>query len=370
MGLFEQIMRKDETPKLYGYVSNDNNPPSYDDILQSNLSQQEKVNAIKQRGQAYNDEQDRQLRNYLTKQYAGAALQIGSAAIPAFGVGRLGFGLAKGLISQVGKKIAQEIVTGGIEGGLSGAVEGFGRGLMNNDNPLKNAATDALAGLGLGTVGGYAGGKIGQHFAKRGLAGNPEAQLSYFDDYYDGLSNDVIQNKGLINEIRQLKSGNYRNTTRDILYNEADDDILDLTGIFDNKVTPRQVKKYIEYLAQEGAMTTKSPDYLIDVPNKNINKRHIQYKDNWENMPKEAQKRHNALALKLKEMIGNSKHIGEPKENTKKDLKPMVDKYHYFKVKAKVGDEIIPIILDTEQLMGESTVKPQTVHLYNFKENK
>ena len=175
---------------------------------------------------------------------------------------------------------------------------------------------------------------------------------------------DVIEN------IRRINSGNALNKTYSGVYNDEIDDVLDLSGIFSEKVKPEDVKNYIVELVKEGAIPTKTPEYLIDVPDKSINKRHIQYKNNWERMPREAQERHNALALKLKEMIKNSEHTGQPKTNTKLDTKKNVKKYHYFKVMVKDGDNIFPVILDTEQLIGENEIKPQTVHLYNFSEKK
>lgn len=146
------------------------------------------------------------------------------------------------------------------------------------------------------------------------------------------------------------------------------DDYLDLTGIFDNNVSKEEIANYIQGLANEGPMATKSPDYLIDIPNFRRYKKHIQYPTGYDEMPRIDKKRHNSLAMKLKEMINNSTHTGLPNANSKPDLKPNVDKYHYFTVNVKVGDEVIPVVLDAEQLIGESTIKPQTVHLYNFGE--
>lgn len=148
----------------------------------------------------------------------------------------------------------------------------------------------------------------------------------------------------------------------------GEDNFLDLTGIFDNKVTKEEIANYIQGLVNEGAMKTKSPDYLIDVPNVRRYKKHLQYPTNYNEMSRTDKKRHNALSMKLKEIINNSTHTGQPKPNSKPELKPNVDQYHYFTVNVKVGDEVIPVVLDAEQLIGESTIKPQTVHLYNFGE--
>lgn len=131
---------------LYGYVSNQG-APEYDDIMQSDLSPEEKVKQIKIRGQAYRDDLDAKLRKDLAKQYAGAALEIGSAAIP-IGAGARLAGLAgKGLSTG-----AKYLLSSGLTGGLSGGVFGAGRGLMEDENPFVTAGQDALVG-GLTGVG-------------------------------------------------------------------------------------------------------------------------------------------------------------------------------------------------------------------------
>lgn len=86
-------------------------------------------------------------------------------------------------------------------------------------------------------------------------------------------------------------------------------------------------------------------------------------------MPRKAKNEHNALVLKLKEIIKNSQYQ-KPAPN--KDIigKPNIDSYHYFKVNAQDGEDKFPIILDTEQFIGESINKPQTLHLYNFRKMK
>ena len=135
---------------LYGYVSN-TGAPEYDDIMQSDLPTEEKVKQIKMRGQAYRDDLDDQLRKDLAKQYAGAALEIGSAAIP-FSAGARLAGLAGKGLSAGGKYL----LSSGLSGGLSGGMFGFGRGLMEDENPFLTAGQDAfwggLGGVGLGAL--------------------------------------------------------------------------------------------------------------------------------------------------------------------------------------------------------------------------
>jgi hypothetical protein len=347
----------EQSPKFYLKVSNVSQygEPLYDDILNSDLPQEEKVKQIQMRGQEYRDEADRQkLKDY----------------------GRIGLG---GLVSAASFHPILNVPYVGT--GIGGAMYDTGMGIMEGDT-LPELAKRAGRGFVIGeTVGAipYVGKAASK--TKAGQAVLNSAPVKAIGEGANNLTNKLLENENVLCGYRTLNNAlsqdvkwgvnPFSKLNQEVMYNQVPEDILDLTGVFDKNVTPKQVKEYIEGLVQEGPMQTKSPDYLIDVPNKSINKRHVQYKDGWEKMPKEAKKRHNALALKLKEMINNSKHIGKPKANTKKDIKPNVDKYHYFIVNAKVGEnEIIPIVLDTEQLLGESTIKPQTVHLYNFKENK
>lgn len=134
---------------------------------------------------------DNDLNKYLTKQYAGAGLQIGSAAIPVGAGLRLGAGAIKALTPQFGKAIATEIGSGLAGGALGGAVEGFGRGLVEGENPFKTSLQDGSIGLITGGALGGAVGRVGQAMAKRNLPNNPAAQQQYFADYVEGLSNNA-----------------------------------------------------------------------------------------------------------------------------------------------------------------------------------
>lgn len=92
------------------------------------------------------------------KNFGGATLEIGSAAIPIGAGARLGIGITKALAPKLGKKIAQEVGTGLVSGGLSGAVGGFCQGMLEDKNPvltsLGSGALGALGGGALGTLGG------------------------------------------------------------------------------------------------------------------------------------------------------------------------------------------------------------------------
>lgn len=123
---------------------------------------QAKVDAILKKYEEQNRQIEREHAKEMAKLYGGAALQIGSAFIPGTLGLKLAGGTIKGLAPIVGRKIAQNVATGVTSGLASGAVEGLGRGLMENQNPLKTMATDSLAGGLLGGLGGYGLGKVAQ----------------------------------------------------------------------------------------------------------------------------------------------------------------------------------------------------------------
>jgi hypothetical protein len=129
----------------------------------------------------------------------------GSSVLAAKGAGAL--------TPFVGKKIAQSIASGAVGGATGGAVEGFGRGIVEQKNPIKTAVQDGTIGLVTGALGGAAGGKIGQVLDRRALGNNTIAPEQYFADYVEGLSNNAPLgqvsrfNKGLA-DFRLAREGN------------------------------------------------------------------------------------------------------------------------------------------------------------------
>ena len=95
------------------------------------------------------------------KKWAGAALEIGSAAIPFGGAGRLGASAGRNLLQKtLGRKLSQEIGAGAASGLASGAVFGAGRGLIEDKNSLITGLHDAAGGLAAGGLIGGAGGYL------------------------------------------------------------------------------------------------------------------------------------------------------------------------------------------------------------------
>ena len=80
--------------------------------------------------------------------------------------------------------------------------------------------------------------------------------------------------------------------------------------------------------------------------------------------------RHNKYIASIEYLIKNSVYTNNPQPNKKLQKKPNVDTYHYFETIVKIGEKQYKVILNTEQYKGESTIKPQTVHLYDVIETK
>ena len=148
----------------------------YEELKNGNYSQGEKMAIIKNVGEMYRNQLDDELTKELTKQYTGAALEIGSAAIP---VGGLAGQIAKRTIpaavtKTLGRKISQDIATSAIGGAIDSSVFGAGRGLVEGGNPFQTATQDALTGA---IIGGALGGVTGA--AQKSISGK---RLQSLDD--------------------------------------------------------------------------------------------------------------------------------------------------------------------------------------------
>ena len=153
------------------------------------------VQAILDSYEARNKEIENAHRKNMAKLYGGAALQIGSALIPGT-LGLKGAGAAiKAITPSVGRKIAENAVTGTISGLASGAVEGIGRGLMDGENPWKTMVSDGAIGALLGGPLGLVGGKVAKLIDEKALAKGNKLPQQYFDEYVAGLSDNSALGK-------------------------------------------------------------------------------------------------------------------------------------------------------------------------------
>lgn len=127
------VENPEEEPKtLYGYITNSSEQPKYDDIMNSNLSREEKVRQIQYRTKAYQDDVDRELH----KNYA-----------------RIGLG---GLVSAVGALPIAITKNPVIGSAIGGGVYELGQGIMEGDE-----FPELMQRSGFGAaIGGAAGGVV------------------------------------------------------------------------------------------------------------------------------------------------------------------------------------------------------------------
>ena len=138
-------------------------PKNYAETIlnDKNLTSDEKFQRINFVYNNYQEKLDEDLQNFLLKKWAGAALEIGSAAIPFGGTGKLGATAGQKLLQKaIGRKLSQEIGSGTASGLASGAVFGTGRGLIEDKNPLITGLQDATGGLAAGALIGGTGGYL------------------------------------------------------------------------------------------------------------------------------------------------------------------------------------------------------------------
>ncbi len=130
------------------------NYTNLEDIIKSeSLTKEQKKQIIQQHFDKYRNDIDSELNKYIARQYIGAALKIGSAAIPA---GKAGATLGQELFKrQLGRKISESIGTTTVAGG----VYELGEGIMNNDSVSSLIKSTLGGGLSGGAI-GYAGGNI------------------------------------------------------------------------------------------------------------------------------------------------------------------------------------------------------------------
>ena len=159
------------------------------------------VAKIEEAYEARNKEINREHVLEQAKNYGGAALEIGSAAVPGYGGAKLAGTLAKKLAPKLGRKIASEIATGTLKGASSGTVEGLGRGLLEDENPLKTAAQDTAIGATLGAGLGTAGANVEKAIKGKNLKQYGDIDLldkisrkqyskdarEYYQDYIQGV---------------------------------------------------------------------------------------------------------------------------------------------------------------------------------------
>lgn len=158
----------------------------------------------------------------------------------------------------------------------------------------------------------------------------------------------------------QIKSVNNKGTfdksNSNIYFQSANNNIVDLTNEFEKAPTIDEVKNYINEIVENGTkFATLSPNWFVDIKGGRRTTNKILNAGNYKKLEKMGRKRHNKYIMSLEKLLANAEYAGE-KENTKKDKKPNIEKYHYFKTDVKIGNKTYQLIFDTEEYKNS----PQT----------
>ena len=236
-----------------------------------------------------------------------------------------------------------------------------------------------------------------------------EIKEKYNNGDYDGI---IIENTDknnddsiiyLVSNPEQIKSvdnkGTFDENNPNIYFQRAtsnNNNVVDLTNEFEKTPTIDEVKNYINEIVENGTkFATLSPNWFVDIKGGAKKKAHIIKSSDFSKMNKSQKNRHNKYIMSLEKLLANAEYAGE-KENTKKDKKPNIEKYHYFKTDVKIGNKTYQLIFDTEEYKNDKSslsanvlrsvknlnedtnsindnaenINPKTVHLYNIKEIK
>ncbi len=173
-----------------------------------------KLQATKDNTIAFLENENTESDDYKRKVNAVLALETAPMGI---GTNMTLWGASK-LTPFLGKKIAKTTIDG-IGGGLvGGAVEGFGRGLIEGENPWASMVSDATLGALMGGFGGFGLGKLSKKLDSYKIFNNIPEQEKYFYNYVDGLNNNTsIEQQSLfskeLNNFRGLKENIHNGNT-------------------------------------------------------------------------------------------------------------------------------------------------------------
>ncbi len=279
------------TPVLEGNATHEKHLTPYEEIdlredWSDELKAQKKaeVAKIQQAYEARDKEIDRQYTLGQLKDYAGAALEIGSAFVP----GALGSKVATGaikttkpLIEQIVKK---NITRGGVEGLASGAMSGLGQGMLEDENLLKSSVIGGLTG---GTVGSALGKISGEVVANTPKIKNLDELLDKRKDWGIAFTKQSGKPAEAIEKLLEQKQGFVPKATKkrgigdiDFVYGKQDYNTgqgYGIEHIIDgrtrkNKIEGESFVKKIPNTINKGVLTKDelhpSNIYIEDVNNK------------------------------------------------------------------------------------------------------
>ena len=156
----------------------------------------------------------------------------------------------------------------------------------------------------------------------------------------------------IINYVKTNLNPNVNKHEGKLLFQRATNNnnhVVDLTNDFEKAPSIDEVKAYINDIVENGTkFATLSPNWFVDIKGGAKKKAHIIKSSDFSKMNKSQKNRHNKYIMSLEKLLANAEYVGE-KENTKKDKKPNVEKYHYFKTDVKIGNKIYQLIFDTEE---------------------
>ena len=213
------------------------------------LTKEQKIQIINQYYDNYQAEIDKELNDYLIKQYIGAALEIGSAAIPVGGIGKLGGEIGKQILKkQLARKISENIGSGILSGATSGGLFGLGESLINETNPVLSALKGVLLGTTTGATLGAVGSRVQK--AKKGQQ---------------------LKNYGNIDNLNEAMRKQYSNDSRKFYQDYIQEIQLNKNGKFDfSKRGVQEQLRWNPHQAQnfpELINDIKNAKRLPDVPN-------------------------------------------------------------------------------------------------------
>ena len=129
--------------------------------------------------------------------------------------------------------------------------------------------------------------------------------------------------------------------------------VVDLTNDFEKAPSIDEVKAYINEIVENGTkFATLSPNWFVDIKGGRRTTNKILNAGNYKKLNITQKNRHRKYIMSLEKLLANAEYAGE-KENTKKDKKPNVEKYHYFKTNVKIGDKTFQILFDTEEYKNQ-----------------
>lgn len=189
---------------------------------------------------------------------------------------------------------------------------------------------------------------------------------------YDGIIQEEFNGDGrlkwnrrtdkafIVFDSEQIKSvnnqGTFDESNSNIYFQRATNDnnnIVDLTNDFEKAPSIDEVKAYINDIVENGTkFATLSPNWFVDIKGGRRTTNKILNAGNYKKLNVTQKNRHRKYIMSLEKLLANAEYVGE-KENTKKDKKPNVKKYHYFKTNVKIGDKTFQILFDTEEYKNQ-----------------